>query len=115
VIEESSGVTEEEGKEMFIVATVTYPPDKAVQITKKFLKAAEKPLPSFIKPGHVLTAPGGERGIKVLVIYEVDDKKFKEGVKEIAKRYVPFYDVEGFRYNFEVMLSTTEAIPILGI
>jgi hypothetical protein len=103
------------GEKMFIVATATYPPDKATQITKKFLKGAEKPLPSFIKPGHILTAPAGKLGIKVLVIYDIDDAKFKEGVKEIAKRYVPFYDVEGFRYTFEVMMSTTEAIPLLGI
>jgi hypothetical protein len=100
---------------MFIVATATYPPDKAVEVTKKFLKGAEKPLPTFIKTGHVLTAPGGKRGIKVLVIYDIADAKFKEGVKEIAKRYVPFYDVQGFRYKFEVMMSTTDAIPVLGI
>lgn len=100
---------------MFIVATATYPPDKAGEVTKKFLKGADKPLPSFIKPGHMLTAPGGELGIKVLVIYDIDDAKFKEGIKEIAKRYVPFCDIAGFRYNFEVMMSTTEAIPLLGI
>jgi len=100
---------------MFIVVTVTYPPDKTTQIVKKFLKGAEKPLPSFIKPGHVLTAPGGELGIKTLAIYEIDDAKFKEGVKELAKRYTQFYDVEGFRYGMEPMLSTTEAIPLLGI
>lgn len=100
---------------MFVVTTVTYPPDKTAQITKKFIKGAEKPLPPFIKPGHVLTAPAGELGIKNLVIYEIEDAKWKEGIKELGKRYAQFYDIEGFRFSMELMLSTTEAIPLLGI
>jgi hypothetical protein len=100
---------------MFLVGTVTYPPDKAVQMAKKFIKATEKPLPPFVKRLYVLTAAGGEPGMKVLGIYEVDDTKVKEGIKEITKYYVQFFDVEGFRYSVEVMMPATEALPLLGI
>jgi hypothetical protein len=100
---------------MFLVGTVTYPPDKAVQMAKKFTKAVEKPLPPFIKRHYVLTAAGGEPGIKVLGIYEVDDAKVKEGIKELTKNYAQYFDVEGFRYSVEVMMPAAEAIPLLGI
>jgi hypothetical protein len=100
---------------MFIVGTVTYPPDKSVQVAKKFIKATEKPLPSFVKRLHVLSGSGGALGMKVLGIYEVDDAKVKEGIKEINKYYVQFFDIDGFRYNVEVMLPAAEAVPLLGI
>jgi hypothetical protein len=86
----------EEGKEMFVVTTVTYPPDKSVQMAKKFIKATEKPLPSFMKRLYVLAGPGGAMGLKVIRVYEVEDAKLKEGLKEISKYYSQFFDVEGF-------------------
>jgi hypothetical protein len=100
---------------MFLVTTTIYPPDKAVQVAKKFIKATEKPFPSFMKRLYVLTGPGGAVGMKVLGIYEVDDAKLKEGIKEINKYYAQFFDVEGFRYDVEPMLPAAEAIPLLGI
>jgi hypothetical protein len=100
---------------MFLIATITYPPDKAIQMAKKFIKAMEIPLPSFIKRLYVLTSAGGELGVKALGIYEVEDAKLKEGIKELTKSFVQYYDVEGFRFNLEPMLSAAEAIPLLGI
>ena len=100
---------------MFLVTTVTYPPEKAVQMAKKFIKATEKPLPSYIKRLHVLTGTGGQLGLRVVGIYEVEDAKFKEGLMEISRYFVQFYDVEGFRYDIEPMVSAADAIPLLGI
>ena len=100
---------------MFLVTTVTYPPEKAVQVAKKFIKATEKPLPPFIKRLHVLTGTGGQSGLRVVGIYEVEDAKLKEGLMEISKYYVQFYDIEGFRYDIEPMMPAAEAIPLLGM
>jgi len=50
-----------------------------------------------------------------IIHLEVDDAKVKEGVKEVNKYYVQFFDVEGFRYDVEVMLPAVEALPLLGI
>lgn len=100
---------------MFIVITVTYPFDKAVQMSKKFIKAMEIPLPSFIKRLYVLSSPGGELGMKVIGIYEVENAKLTEGLKELTKSMVQYYDVEGFRYCIEPMLLAAEAIALLGI
>ena len=53
-------------------------------------------------------------GQKVLGIYEVEDAKLKDGLKELIKYYLQSYsDVEGFTYNIEAMLPAAEAIPLL--
>jgi hypothetical protein len=100
---------------MFLVATITYPVARAKIMAQKFTKSVEKPLPPFIRRLYVLTSSGGELGIKVLAIYEVEDAKLKDGIKELVKFYVQSYgDVEGFQYDIEPMLPAAEAIPLIG-
>ncbi len=98
---------------MFIVSTSTYPPDKTTVIVEKFKKHAATPLPSYMKRTHVLTAAAGDSGSKVLAIYEVDDDKVADGIKELVKYLSNYFDVEGFRYTIEPMLTAQEAIPLL--
>jgi len=97
---------------MFLVTTSTYPLTKANVIAEKFQKAAAVPLPSFLKRLHTLSTAGGE-GIKVLGIYQVEDDKVTEGIKELTRYFVEFYDVEGFKYILETMLTAQEGIPLL--
>ena len=100
---------------MFIMTTVTYPPDKAVKMSKKFIEATAKPFPPFIKPLYRLSNPILDVGYKVHGIYEVDDAKIKEGIIELTKYFFQFNDIEGFRWGYETMLTVQEAIPLLGI
>lgn len=100
---------------MFLISNAMYPTDKAIEIARRFIKAVETPLPPFIRRIHVLTTAAGENGIKVLGIYEVDDDKVTDGIKEMTKYYVQFYDIEGFKYSIEPMLKAEEAIPLLPL
>jgi hypothetical protein len=97
---------------MFLVTTSTYPLTKANAVAAKFQKAASAPLPAFLKRLYVLNTAGGD-GIKVLGIYQVEDDKVTEGIKELTKYFVEFHDVEGFKYILETMLTDQEAIPLL--
>jgi hypothetical protein len=97
------------------MTTVLYPPDKAVKVAKKFIEAMAKPLPPFLKRLHVLVTTNSQSGMKVCGIYEVNDAKVKEGIIELTKYFIQFYDIEGFRYEVEPMLTAQEAIPLLGI
>lgn len=99
---------------MFLVTTVTFPPSKGVQVSETFIKAAANPLPSFMKRLYVLATNAGEIGFKVHGIYEVDDAKVPEGIKELIKYYANF-DIEGFRYKIDSMFPAVEVIPLLGI
>jgi hypothetical protein len=98
---------------MFVVTNSVYPPIKAREVVAIFQKAAATPLPSFMKRVYVLTSPS-EAGIKVMGIYEVDDGKVADGIKELTRYFVQFYGVEGFKFTFETMLTAQEAIPLLG-
>ena len=100
---------------MFVVSTVIYPLDKAVEISRAFIKSTETPLPSHTTRVHVL-ASATEQGMKVLGIYEIDDAQVPEGIKELTRRYAElFFGIEGFKYQLEPMLTAEEAIPLLGL
>ncbi len=99
---------------MFLVSNSTYPLSSAKEVAAAFVKAAETPLPSYIKRIHTLTS-AGELGIKVLGIFEVDDGKVADGIKELTRYFVQYYDLDGFMYTLEPMLTAEEAIPLLGL
>ena len=98
---------------MFFLTTSTYPADKANEVAAKFQKVTATPLPPFIKRLYVLTGPAGEAGIKVVGLYEVAEDKVGDGFKELSKYYIQFYDIVGFRYSIEPMITAQEAIPLL--
>ena len=101
---------------MIIVSTVTYPPSQSTEATRAFIKSTETPLPPFVKRLYVLTMGDIEHGTKVLGIYEVDDGKVPDGIKEVVKRYAElFFGIEGFRYQIEAALTAEEAIPLLQL
>ena len=100
---------------MFVMTTVTYPPDKTVEVVKVFTKAEETPLPSFLKRQHVLTTTAGESGLRTYGIYEVEAGKEYEGLQEISKRMVAFFGIAGFRYRVEPAMTPEESIPMLGL
>jgi hypothetical protein len=99
---------------MFIMTTATYPPGEATKISKKFMTATAKPLPPFVKRLHVLMTAKADQGLKTCGIYEIDDSKIKEGIMELTRYYVQYYDIKGFQYEIEPMLTAAEAIPLLN-
>ena len=98
---------------MFIISTSTYPPSKNRDMIERFQKAVAVAMPSFVKRHYVFTSAGGEPGIKVVGIYEVSDDKVADGMKELLRYFQNFYDVEGYRYSMEYMLTAQEAIAAL--
>ena len=101
---------------MNIVFTSIFPPGKSVEVAGASIKARETPLPPYIKEVIVLAKAGGEQGIVVLTIYEADDDKVPEAVKELAKRIADnYYAIEGYRYQMDLMLTREETLPLLGL
>jgi len=101
---------------MFVMMTVTYPPDKTVEVAKRYLKAQqENPLPAFIKTVGTFVKSSLEAGLMTIGIYELEAGKENEGLQELSRSMVPFFDIEGFRYRIETVMSVEEAIPMLGL
>ncbi len=98
---------------MYVVATITYPLNQTRTVTTTWQKAIAVPLPTFLKRVSVLTTAGGD-GIKSLAIYEVADEKLGDGIKELTRYYVQFYDIEGFKYILETMMAGLEAASLLS-
>jgi len=99
---------------MFLVSNSTYPLSSAKEMVAAFLEATKTPLPSYIQRVHTLAAPDG-LGMKVLGIYEVEDGKVADATKDLTKYFVQYYDIEGFAYTLEVMLTAQEAIPLMDL
>jgi len=99
---------------MYLVSNSTYPLSSAKEIAAAFVKAAAEPLPPYIKRTHTLTT-AGDLGIRVLGIYEVEDDKVSQAIKDLTKYFVQYYEMEGFSYTLEPMLTAQEAIPLLGL
>ncbi|HEY33636.1 MAG TPA: hypothetical protein G4O10_11120 [Dehalococcoidia bacterium] len=100
---------------MFIVLTTTYPPSKSIEMAKTFIKSTETPF-TYVRRVHQLITTYQELGIKSLGIFEVDDDKVPDGMKELTKRVAElFYGIEGFKYQIEPMLTAEEAIPLLPL
>ena len=50
--------------------------------------------------------------IPVSYAYDYADR---EGFKELNKRLVPWFNIEGWRYTIEPLLSVEEALPLVGL
>jgi len=99
---------------MYLVTNSTYPLTSAKEVAAAFVKAAEVALPPYIKRTHTLIA-AGELGMRVLGLYEVEDEKVSDAIKDLTKYFVQYYDLEGFSYTLEPMLTAQEAIPLLDL
>jgi len=96
---------------MLFMMIMTVPQNKAIEVTKTFLKVVETPPPPYLKSRGVYAAYGDE-GYKWYNIIEIDDKHISEGLTELMKRTVPFDDIEGLKVKMETLVSTRAAIGL---
>ncbi len=63
---------------MFVMTTSVYPPARAVEMSKRFIKAGTNPFPSYMKRLHVLTCADCSQGVEVVSLYEIEDAKYMD-------------------------------------
>ena len=101
---------------VMIMVTSWYPPNKAVEIAKKFLEVMQKyPLKSFEKPLVLAAASAVKDGIRSITITEVEKGKYEEALNLEAKRLVEYMSIEGYRFAIETLLTIEEAMPLVGL
>jgi len=98
---------------MLFMVTQTYPTKSATEVGKVAVGTLGK-APSSVKAVGIYITPGGD-GIKSYSIYEIEKGHVEEGIKELHKRYVPNFSIEGWKYTIEPLLSVDEALAILGL
>lgn len=95
------------------MATFTYPPDKAKEVGKAFLSGNAPKFPDYITRENVFVVLDNE--VKNYIIYEVKDEKAHEGLIAIVNRFTGYFDIQGSRFKIEHLLTTKEALPLIGL
>ena len=102
---------------VLIMVTAWYPPDKAIEVAKKYIEVMQKipEDPSIEKPLVTAGVSSDKDGIKVITIGEVKKGKFEEAMNNTARRLVEYFGIEGYRYEVNTLLTLEEAMPLIGL
>jgi len=99
---------------MFFMVTQTWPTKSTAQVGKVGVEALAKALPLYVKRLGPYIVAGGD-GFKSYSLYEIEKGQVEEGIKELNKRFVAFFNIEGWKYTIEPLMSVEEALPLLGL
>ncbi len=98
---------------MVIISDVTYPPESAKEIAKRYLKAPI--LPTFLKKkGPYITADRRD-GIHSITFYELENEKLADGLKAIGDSLSIYFGVPGYSYNIKPYYELQEGLKMLGM
>lgn len=98
---------------MITISVVSYPPQSAHELGKRFAKQA--PFPAFLKIEGPYTVPELEGGIQAITIYKYDKAKAAEANEAISSAHVAFYDVPGYRYSLKLAASVATSMKMMGL
>jgi len=96
------------------MVTSTYPTKSAVQMGKVAVEILAKAPPPYVKRLGPYVTAGGD-GIKVYTLWDIEKGHLEEGIKEVTKRMVPYFSIEGYKYTLETLLTVEEALPLIGL
>jgi len=99
---------------MLFMLTMTWPTKSSGEVGKVAVENLAKASPPHVKRLGLYLTPGGD-GMKAYVLYEIEKGHIDEGFKEVTKRHVPYFSIEGWRYTIEPLLSVEEALPLVGL
>jgi len=95
------------------LCTVWYPPDKTTDIAKQYLKQPRE-IP-FVTKWRAFNTTGGLKGMKQYHLIYTERGKSEEAAGEIMKYFIPFLNIEGFRYHFESLLGISDSYAMMGM
>ena len=97
---------------MVIIANISFPPENAGDVGKRFLETA--PVPDFM----ALKGPyvkGRSDGIQAFELYELDNSKIAEGLEFVTNRCVAYFGIPNYRYEINVFFEAAEALNMIGL
>ena len=93
--------------------TVWYPPHKASDMAKLYLKQPRE-IP-FVTKWRVFNTTGGLEGVKQYHLIYTERGKAEEAMGELNKYFMPFLTIEGFRYLVEPLMGVSDGYALLGM
>lgn len=98
---------------MLIMITAWYPPHKAIEIGKIYLKQPRK-IP-YITKWRAFNAAGGLNGFKQYHLIYTEKGKGEEAILELDKYFLPFLQVEGFNLLIEPLVGVSDSFKAAGM
>ena len=97
---------------MVIIANISFPPENASDVGKRFLEI--DPVPDFmtLKGPYVKGRPDG---IQAFELYELDNSKIAEGLDYVTNRCVAYFGIPNYRYEINVFFEAAEALKMIGL
>lgn len=95
------------------MATVWYPPNKAMEMAKLYLKSPRK-IP-YVTKWRVYNGSGGLDGMKQYHLIYTERGKGEEAGVEISKFFLPFIEIEGFRIQIETLTGVSDSYQLVGM
>ncbi len=102
---------------VLMVVTSYFPPDKAGEAAKSYLKSLQKyPPDASISKTLTVGVRATKDGYKVIGIGDVVKGKYEEALLRAVQSAQEFNSgIEGYRYEIESFMDITEAMPIVGM
>jgi hypothetical protein len=99
---------------MIFMGTQWIPHNKAEEFSKIFSKVINNPIPSCIKKWQTFSSGDGENGMKGVNIIYSEKGKGDEALIEITKIIAPFWEIEGYRWKLEPLMSVSDSMKVMG-
>lgn len=93
--------------------TIWAPPHKAPEMAKLYLKQPRE-IP-FVNKWRVFNTSGGLDGMKAYHLIYTEKGKAEEAMGEVNKYFMPFLNIEGFRYLIEPLMGVSDSYALLGM
>ena len=98
---------------MVIIPSLSYPPESARDMAKRFMEAPQ--VPDFMSRKGPYVGSRLADGISIVALYELDNAKMAEGLDFIANYYTMYFGVPGFRYEITPYFEVAEGLKMLGL
>ena len=98
---------------MITLSTVSYPPESAKEIGRRFLKMS--PTPDYIDVVGPYTVATVEDGIRAVTIYRYERARAGEANEAIANLHMAFYGVPGYTYSLQLAAGARMSMKMMGL
>ncbi len=98
---------------MIVMVTIHYPTHKSTEMAKLILKQPRE-IP-YVKKWRVFNTYAGKEGMKQYHLIYTEKEKTEETFMEIGKYFLPFYQIEGFSIQSEVLLGVSDSYNLIGM
>ncbi len=98
---------------MVIIGQMSYPPESAHEMAKRYMEIPQ--IPDYMSRKGPYVGSNLSDGVSIFVVYELDNSKLADGMEFVANFYTMFFGVPGFKYQITPYFDVAEGLKMLGM